>query len=84
MKIAIYYNNGEVEKRDALAFFFRGEANHENVETKYFNAEGFVYRDNGRYYYEAWDSTLCLGNYLGVLNFVENMRALGFSCEFVQ
>ena len=83
MKASIYYDNGDVELREIIVGVFHGEPTF-GVETEYSgNTEGFVYQDNGEYYYETWNSTLCLGNYMGVLRFVGDMRALGFTCTFL-
>lgn len=83
MKASIYYNNGDVELRDIIVGVFRGEPTFEVETVDNANTEGFVYLSNGKYYFETWDSTLCLGNYMGVLRFIGDMRALGFTCAFL-
>lgn len=83
MKIAIYYDNGDVEQKDVLACFFHGEPKYKDAEKKYPDADGFVYRDNGRYYFENWCTTVYLGNYVGALDFIEGMKIFGFTCVFV-
>ena len=83
MKVDLYYNNGDVDCREAFVGVFRSMPNFTDNKDMNIKTEGFVYQDNGKYYYENWDGIHCLGNFMDVLKFIDRMRALGFACALL-